>query len=78
MLKQKLFRAFRWRFYPGICIGVRSDKEVETYSKDGFNFTLQFNSHTLMIPMFECGIETGYCIDGLKDYMNLKNQTENE
>ena len=74
----KITRSFKWRFYPGICIGVRSDEEVETFDKDDYNFTLRFNSHIMLLPFFEFGFETVYCIDGLQDYINLKKQYDNE
>lgn len=73
----KIETRFLWRFYPGVCLGIRTDDDVEQYYKtenDDCAFELMFRKTTIMVPFFEMALETSRCINGVEEY--LKSQED--
>lgn len=65
---------FMWRFYSGICLGVRTDDTTEDYDDEYGKFMFQIFSRriTIILPFLEFGWEKDYCTRGINKFIKNK------
>ena len=75
----RISNGYIWRTYPGICLGIRSKEEYETFAHkddDDKRFTIKTNMHILMLPFVELGWEFEYVTSGYKHFLNFQRELD--
>ena len=56
MIKTNLDTRMIAKFYPGICIGIKSDVTDEDMEKEGHRICIRMQKHVMLLPFIEFGM----------------------